>query len=379
MTRIKRRGFTLIELLVVIAIIAILIGLLLPAVQKVREAAARMQCSNNLKQIGLAAHNYESTFGKLPAGMIGPPNPLATVSGDTAGHGSSVGLLVPLLPYIEQDNVYKLITPCYDCSPVPGRKDDPSNLNPGVQYWFDDPYPSPPFTAGRTAPLYTVAKTKIKTFLCPSDPRGDTPPDNNSFGTGQPGGYIIGGPMVRNLAPSTVVTTGFWYEDWNTVEPLMPWGTTNYVGCAGLGRGNHPTYSAFEGYFVNRNPKALGATPDGTSNTIMFTEVSGRAHASFPGRANVFAHSWIGSSAISTGYGTKDGRAADSSGIGGTGAYVYSMSSYHTGIVMVTLGDGSVRPIRNGVPQGVTTDATWIALQAMGGVADGQVVGSALN
>jgi prepilin-type N-terminal cleavage/methylation domain-containing protein/prepilin-type processing-associated H-X9-DG protein len=137
---IRRSAFTLIELLVVIAIIAILIGLLLPAVQKVREAAARMSCSNNLHQLGLAMHNYESAFGQLPPAFTGnvPPGvPLPA-------YFYSWSVLAQLNPYLEQTNIYNqmdLKQPIYDPS---------AGFNISLANQF-------------------AVQQVVKLFLCPSD------------------------------------------------------------------------------------------------------------------------------------------------------------------------------------------------------------------
>src|SRR5438876_2731356 len=102
--RLRSSGFTLIELMVVIAIIAILIGLLLPAAQKVREAASRTKCQNNLKQIGLAAHNHLSAHGRFPPGYIS-----GALSENDEGTGPGWGWAARLLPYLEQEPLYRQI------------------------------------------------------------------------------------------------------------------------------------------------------------------------------------------------------------------------------------------------------------------------------
>src|SRR5437879_5624146 len=147
--RCKRSAFTLIELLVVIAIIGVLVGLLLPAVQKVRDAAARIQCQNNLKQIGLAVHNYHDSFSLLPPGHVEVCPPLTPVGTET-GCTYFMCWSIAILPYLEQQNLYNMYNNNFP-NFMPGSRDGTpaGNLNE------------------------TVAKTFQKVYTCPSDTRAN--------------------------------------------------------------------------------------------------------------------------------------------------------------------------------------------------------------
>ncbi len=209
----RTKGFTLIELLVVIAIIAILIGLLLPAVQKVREAAARTQCQNNLKQMGLAIHNFNSTYQTLPGGGEGtdfvnfPYGP---------SQFDPFSFFTVILPFVEQQNIYNLMT-------------------------VDAYYESLPNNLA-------AAQSVIKIFLCPSNAlRPNSGRDNEGFG------YTDYGPTV--------------YTDIDPVTGLRNPLTRQNGALHWVGRNAVPG---------QLGGSSLAEITDGTSNTIAVAEDAGR-------------------------------------------------------------------------------------------------------
>ena len=345
----RQMAFTLIELLVVIAIIAILIGLLLPAVQKVREAAARTQCSNNLKQIALGAMNYESAYGVLPPGNLGP----MTTSTGGFFDAQWVGSLVFILPYVEQDNIYRQLTTSRDLS----------SIGPTPRGWW------------AVNPDWSLAWSKIKTFRCPAD-------NINGASETVNGCMVAIGLNVYPAGTTTNAITGGYFGGGN----IYDLGITNYTGVAGsLGAsketvtsdaasGPGANISIYEGILTNRSKTSIVAIADGTSNTMMFGEGLGGL---VRGQRD-FAWSWMGVGTMPVKFGLAPNGGANpaSNGANLNGGWNY-FSSNHTGIVQFAFGDGSVRPLRpgsTGVRNPTTPGSDWYVLQAMAGKADGQVV-----
>ncbi|HEV3385261.1 MAG TPA: DUF1559 domain-containing protein [Gemmata sp.] len=162
MFRLTRSGFSLIELLIVIAIIAILIGLTLPAIQKIRDAAARFKCQNNLKQLGLAAHNCNDTYGKLPPARGNFPQPIMA-----PGNGIRGTTFFHLLPFLEEQNLYQ-------------RSWANDYYDGGVGRQNGDGFPWNGYTVGG------ICGTRVSIFVCPSDPTTDGHESDYNWG---PGGY----------------------------------------------------------------------------------------------------------------------------------------------------------------------------------------------
>ncbi len=235
-----RRGFTLIELLVVIAIIAILIALLLPAVQQAREAARRTQCKNNLKQIGLAVHNFESTFRKLPH----PGQCDSTGGASTIYMSQSTPTL--LLPYIEQGNVYNKMEHKLTFAQMTAA---PYNYAPAALHanslgalYHDPNFPD----------TVAAAKTQIPSFICPSTPVAAE--------TRAPDGYGVWDYMFISVSD---------------VEEIA--GQADPIGTRPL-NSTRRVQMTKQGFLSCDRNWGFGSVTDGTSNTILCIEDAGRAH-----------------------------------------------------------------------------------------------------
>ncbi|MDB5390276.1 MAG: hypothetical protein JWM11_5922 [Planctomycetaceae bacterium] len=286
----RKVGFTLIELLVVIAIIAVLIALLLPAVQQAREAARRSQCKNNLKQLGLALHNYHDSLRAFPINLYGGYGDTASVGGYTQT-SKSWGWPVHLLPYLDQAPLYTI-------------------CNPGANTLA---------TSGQIA-------TVIPVFVCPSDPGGTTELENNT--------YITGGVTCAVLNYKGVMGS-----DWD-------WGAyvNNVVTVGG------DSFCANNGLLYTldyRDCKKISRITDGLSNTMMLGEtVSNKNFAADP---NGPGNNWMNAASTCATTAVPLNSFSFNTPSSFTWDQRWSFGSAHVGGAHFVMGDGAVRFISTNI------------------------------
>jgi len=288
-------------------------ALLLPAVQKVREAANKMLCASNLRQIGIAAHNYHNDYNKLPPGQWITRDINGNVPPIFTANNNHAGMLYVLMPYLEQDNLYKAMPP------INGAPQGP--MQPiGTQWW------------NVSVNLQIWQRTRLKMLICPSD----TTYEN----------ITVGAFIAMHHTPCTI--TGGYYP----IPTGQPLGRTNYLGSYGC-IGDTPCgqpYDQYKGVFTSRTDGevTLGqlSVQDGTSNTVMLGEGLGS-----PGIGpRQWAWTWMCGGMV-TAWGL--GAPVKELTPGGqnwppTSSFWYNFSSRHPAVVQFAFGDCSTRGLRRG-------------------------------